>query len=293
MKELLLPIISLGGLGFVFAILLGYSSKKFAVEVNPLVPKIKGCLPGANCGGCGFAGCDAYAEAIVNEGAAPNCCPIASPEVSAQIGDILGVEVDTSAPKVAYVKCKGTSSKAKDKGEYYGVRDCSQAVIVPGGGPKSCEFGCMGFGSCVKACNFDALQIIDGVAVVDEDKCVGCGACVAKCPKNIIEMMPKGRPVKVTCNSKAKGASVKKICEVGCIGCTLCVKACPFDAIEMVNNLPVINYDKCKNCGLCAKKCPTGAIDNFRKPKPKKVEPKKVEAKKEVAAVKVEAKEEA
>jgi Na+-translocating ferredoxin:NAD+ oxidoreductase RNF subunit RnfB len=267
MKEILFPLISLGGLGLLFGVILGYSSKKFAVEVNPMIPKVRECLPGANCGGCGFAGCDAFAEAVVNGAAAPNACPIGGESVATQIGNVLGVEVDSSAPMVAYVKCKGTKEKALYKGEYSGVQDCSNAVIVPGGGPKSCEFGCMGFGSCVKACKFDALHIVDGVALVDEEKCVGCGACVAKCPKAIIQMMPKGRPVKVTCNSKAKGATVKKICEVGCIGCSLCVKACPFDAIQMVNNLPVIDYDKCKNCGLCAKKCPTAAIDNFRKAK--------------------------
>ena len=271
MTEILYPILSLGGLGLLFGLVLGYASKKFAVPVDPKVPLIKECLPGANCGGCGYAGCDAYAEAVASGAAAPNCCPIGGAAVATKIGEVMGVTVDTSEPKVAYVKCQGTCNVAKDRYEYYGLTDCQQAMNVPGAGAKSCEYGCLGYGTCVKACQFDAIDIVDGIAKINPDKCVACGACVTACPKTIIEMAPKKQKVFVTCNSKAKGVDVKGACSVGCIACTLCVKACPKEAITMVNNLSVIDYDKCIQCGLCEKKCPTKAILNFRQPVAPKV----------------------
>lgn len=278
MTDILYPILSLGGLGLLFGLVLGYASKKFAVPVDPKVPLIRECLPGANCGGCGFAGCDAYAEAVASGAAAPNCCPIGGAPAAAKIGEVLGVTVDASEPKMAYVKCQGTCEKAKDNYKYYGLEDCQQAMNVPGAGAKSCSYGCLGYGSCVKACQFDAIDIVDGIAKVNKDNCVACGACVTACPKGIIELVPQKQKVFVTCNSKDKGLDVKGSCSVGCIGCTLCVKACPKEAITMVNNLSVIDYSKCVNCGLCEKKCPTKAILNFRQPA--------APAKAEVAAVK-------
>lgn len=275
MSEILFPVLCLGGLGLLFGVVLGYASKKFAVEVDPLVPLVRECLPGANCGGCGFAGCDAFAEAVASGAAPANGCPIGGADCAEKVATVMGVEVSAEEPKVAFVRCKGSKSKAIDKAAYYGVEDCSQAMVVPGGGNKACEYGCLGFGSCVKACQFDAIDVIDGVAVVNEDNCVACGACVTACPKNLIDLIPKKQLVRVACTSQNKGAEVKKACEVGCIGCTLCVKACPFDSIEMNGNLPVINDETCKNCGLCEKKCPTGAIINLRKPKAKKAAPAK------------------
>lgn len=278
MKDILYPILSLGGLGLLFGLILGYASKKFAVAVDEKVPLIRECLPGANCGGCGFAGCDAYAEAVANGSAAPNCCPIGGAPVAAKIGEVLGVQVDESEPEVAYVKCQGTCDKAKDKYEYYGLQDCREAMNVPGAGAKACEFGCLGLGSCVDACQFDAIEIVDGIAKVNKDNCVACGACVSTCPKGIIELVPKKQLVLVACNSNNRGLDVKNACSAGCIGCGLCAKACPKDAITMENNLPVIDYSKCVNCGLCEKKCPTKAILNFRQPVKKPVQkPKAVE----------------
>ncbi|ABK61239.1 RnfABCDGE type electron transport complex subunit B [Clostridium novyi] len=287
MKEILFPVLSLGGLGLLFGLILGYASKKFAVAVDPKVPLIRECLPGANCGGCGFAGCDAYSEAVANGSAPPNCCPIGGAPVAAKIGSVLGIEVDSSEPKVAYVKCQGTCEKAKEKYNYYGLKDCREAMNVPGAGSKACSFGCLGYGSCVSACKFDAIEIVDGIAKVNKDNCVACGACVSTCPKNIIELVPKKQLVIVSCNSHDRGLDVKNICSTGCIGCGLCAKACPKEAITMENNLPVIDYSKCVNCGLCAMKCPTKAIQNFRKPVKKaapvvkKEEPKKEETKSE------------
>lgn len=262
-SSILYPVLSLGGLGILFGVLLGYASKKFAVEVDERVPMVRSALPGANCGGCGFAGCDAYADAVVNAGAKPNGCPVGGATSAAKIAEIMGVTVDTSEPKKAYVKCQGTCDKAKEKYEYYGAMTCVDAANIPGAGSKSCTFGCMGLGSCVQVCAFDAIHVVNGIAVVDEDACTGCGACVNICPKTVIELTPVSKKVRISCNSHEKGLEVKNACSVGCISCGLCVRNCPSEAITMVNNLPVIDYDKCTQCGVCVGKCPTKAIANL------------------------------
>ena len=259
-NNLIYPVISLGGLGLVFGVILGYANKKFHVPVNPQIPLVREALPSANCGACGYAGCDAYAAAVVEEGAAPNLCTPGGTSTAAAIGEILGVSVETANRQVAFVKCKGTCTVAKEKYEYDGIMDCRQAIIAPGGGPKACIDGCMGFASCVRSCEFNALHIIDGVAVVYKDNCVACGACIKVCPKDLIEFVPASQEVLIECNSKSKGKSVKDNCEVGCIACTMCVRACPEQAIVMVNNLATIDFDKCTNCGICATKCPTKVI---------------------------------
>lgn len=259
-NNLIYPIVSIGGLGLVFGVVLGYANKKFYVPVDPNVPLVRDALPGANCGACGFAGCDAYANAVVSEGAALNLCTVGGSSTAEQIGEVLGVTVEMANPKVAFVKCKGTCSVAKEKYEYDGIMDCRQAVIAPGGGPKACVDGCLGFSSCVRACEFNALHIIDGVAVVYKDNCVACEACVKVCPKDLIEMVPASQEVFIECNSKSKGKSVKDDCSVGCIACTMCVKVCPTQAITMINNLATIDFEKCTNCGACSAKCPTKAI---------------------------------
>ena len=162
---------------------------------------------------------------------------------------------------VAFVKCKGTCDKANVQYNYYGMDDCVKiAAAVPGAGDKACSYGCLGSGSCVKACQFDAIHIVDGVAVVDKEKCVACGACAAVCPRHLIDLVPYKAEHLVQCNSHDKGADVKKKCDAGCIGCTLCTKQCEADAIHMDNNVAVIDYEKCTNCGKCAEKCPAKVI---------------------------------
>ncbi|BDR86331.1 RnfABCDGE type electron transport complex subunit B [Clostridium tetani] len=272
LNNLIAPVLSLGGLGIIFGALLGYASKKFAVEVDPRVPQVRDALPGANCGGCGFAGCDAYADAVVNAGASPSGCPVGGAACASKIAEIMGVTVDTSEPKKAYVKCQGTCNNAKEKYEYYGAMTCVDAANIPGAGSKQCSYGCMGLGSCTQVCLFDAITIEGGIAVIDEEKCTGCGACVDICPKAVIELTPMSKKVRIACNSHDKGISVKNSCAVGCISCGLCARNCPVEAIEMVDNLPVINYDKCVQCGICVKKCPTKAIANLKKDQ--KVAPK-------------------
>ncbi len=263
---IVLAAVIVGGTGLVISVLLGIASEKFKVPIDEKEVAVRECLPGNNCGGCGFAGCDALAKAIACGEAAVNACPVGGASAAAKIGEIMGVEADDTARKVAFVKCAGDCEKAKQKYIYSGNEDCVSALSVPGGGPKACSYGCTGFGSCVKVCDFDAIHVVDGVAVVDQEKCVACGKCVATCPKALIELVPyeapdvKRKKPRVHCNNKEKGKAVKDVCSVGCIGCMLCQKQCNFDAIHVENNIARIDYEKCKACGLCVKKCPCKII---------------------------------
>lgn len=249
-----------GGTGLVISVLLGIASEKFKVPVDEKEIAVRGCLPGNNCGGCGFAGCDALAKAIAAGEAPVNACPVGGAPVAEQISAIMGVEADESEKKVAFVKCAGTCDKAKNKNIYNGIEDCVSAMSVPGGGPKACSYGCMGFGSCVKACDFGAIEVVNGVARVDEEKCVACGKCVSTCPKSLIELVPYHQAYKVQCSSKDFGKPVKEVCSTGCIGCKMCVRQCKFDAITVENNIARIDYSKCTGCGACAAKCPSKII---------------------------------
>ena len=249
-----------GILGILIGIFLGIASEKFKVEVDEKEILVRNELPGNNCGGCGYAGCDALAKAIAAGQADVGACPVGGASTAEKIGAIMGVAGGSAEKKVAFVKCKGTCDKTKVQYNYYGVDDCKKVSVVPGAGEKACTYGCMGYGSCVKACAFDAIHVVDGVAVVDKEKCVACGKCVSSCPNHLIELVPYKAGHLVQCSSHAKGKDVKAVCESGCIGCTLCTKQCEFDAIHMENNLAVIDYEKCTNCGKCAEKCPVKVI---------------------------------
>ena len=249
-----------GILGILIGIFLGIASEKFKVEVDEKEILVRNELPGNNCGGCGYAGCDALAKAIAAGQAEVGACPVGGASTAEKIGAIMGVAGGTAEKKVAFVKCKGTCDKTKVQYNYYGVDDCKKVSVVPGAGAKACTYGCMGYGSCVKACAFDAIHVVDGVAVVDKEKCVACGKCVSSCPNHLIELVPYKAEHLVQCSSHDKGKDVKSVCESGCIGCTLCTKQCEFDAIHMEDNLAVIDYEKCTNCGKCAEKCPVKVI---------------------------------
>lgn len=260
LNNILLSSVSLGGLGLIFGAGLAYASQKFAVEIDPRALAIRDVLPGANCGGCGYPGCDGFANAVAEGNAPVDGCPVGGPDCAAKVGEIMGVEVDESVKKVARVLCKGDNANCKQKYEYYGIQDCKAAAMV-GGGNKSCAYGCLGFGTCVNACQFDAIEITEnGIARIIPEKCTACGKCIEVCPKSVIDFVPYEQEVIVDCNNKEFGKTVKEKCSVGCIGCKICVKACPFDAMDFSDNLAKIDYEKCTNCMICAEKCPTKAI---------------------------------
>jgi len=274
MTQILIPIAIMAGIGLVLAILLGYAANVFEVKQDPRVEELILVLPGVNCGGCGFAGCEAYAKGVALNGADPTLCTVGGPVVANQIGDIMGVKVNAQEIMVAYVKCNGDCEKAKDKYEYHGIMDCVSAAALPGGGAKSCTYGCLGLATCVAVCDFDAIVIRDGIAIIDENKCTNCGACVKACPKNIIESVPLNSRVRVACNSLDGARDIMQNCEVGCIACKKCEKACEYDAIHVNNNLAKIDYDKCTQCNACVEVCPKSTIENLlmiHKAKPKDI----------------------
>ena len=268
--SIVIAIAVLGGLGLIFGLVLAVASKVFYVETDPRLDKLNECLPGANCGGCGYAGCAAYAEAVLKGEAAIGACASGGDECAQAMAAIMGIKVEAFTRKVAMVRCSGNRAYDKDgnlvkgakiKGEYEGFKDCLSASKVGGNGPLACKYGCLGFGTCVKACKFGAISIKGGVAVVDEDLCVGCMACAHACPRNVIVAVEPGRNTHIACASTAKGAVTTRGCTVGCIGCGLCKKICPEGAISVVDNLAVIDYSKCVDCGLCATVCPKKLID--------------------------------
>lgn len=251
-------ILVLGVMGGVFGLLLAIASKVFYVEKDERIEPVTEALPGANCGGCGFSGCAAYAQAIVEGKASIGLCAAGGSESADKIAKIMGVESVEMERQVATVMCRG--NHATKKGLYEGIQDCAAAMRIAGNGPNLCSFGCLGFGNCVKACQQDAIHIVDGVAKVDHEKCIGCMACASACPRGVIQAVPYSQDVVVACSSKEKGAALRKYCDIGCIGCKLCEKTCPNGAIHVVDNLAQIDYSKCNSCSSCAAKCPRHLI---------------------------------
>lgn len=276
MSVVLITIITLGGLGSLAALILFAAAQKFKVFEDPRIDQVEEALPAANCGGCGYPGCRAFAEALVKaDDISSMNCPVGGATVMAMVAGILGKEVSQAAPQVAVIRCNGSCEHRPRVNEYQGATSCAVAAALYGG-ETGCSYGCLGLGDCVEACKFDAMYMDPetGLPVVIEDNCVACGACVKACPKDIIELRntgPKSRRIFVSCVNKDKGAVAKKSCEVACIGCGKCQKVCPHDAITIENNLAYIDYNKCKLCRKCVEVCPTNAIHelNFPPRKPK------------------------
>ena len=247
-------------IGLFIGLFLGVAGIKFKVEVDEKEEAVLAALPGNNCGGCGFAGCSGLAAAIAKGEAAVNACPVGGEPVGQVIAEIMGVEAEAGEKMVAFVKCAGDCDKAKVDYDYTGVEDCRMLAFVPNGGPKSCNSGCLGYGSCVKVCPFDAIHVVNGVAVVDKEACKACGKCIEACPKNLIELIPYKSKYAVACSSTEKGPATMKECQVGCIGCGICTKQCEHDAVSVSDFHATIDQEKCVGCGACEKKCPKKSI---------------------------------
>ena len=251
--------------------MLYFVAQKFKVEEDPRIDIVEAIMPGANCGGCGQAGCRAFAEACTKAENLDNLfCPVGGNATMKKVADALGFEVSEKAPMVAVVRCNGTCENRPKTSVYDGVASCAVKSALYAG-DTGCKYGCVGCGDCVKVCNFGALSMdpATGLPVVDEEKCAACGACVKACPKGVIELRnkgPKNRRVFVSCVSQDKGAVARKACKAACIGCGKCAKVCPFEAIKVENNVAYIDFNKCKLCTKCVAECPTGAIHKVNFP---------------------------
>lgn len=263
MNEILTAVIPVVIIGLICAAVLVTASKIMAVKENEKIPKIRECLPGANCGACGFAGCDGYAKALAEtEGTPTNLCVPGGDSVSRKISELLGVEFEDVIEKVAVVHCSGDCRFTHDRVEYSGIESCAAAKLIFSS-KGECSYGCMGLGDCARACPNNAVCIESGIARINTKQCVGCGLCVKACPNSVISLMDDVERAVVACSNKDKGAQTRKACKSGCIGCKKCEKVCPSGAIKVVNNLAQIDYSKCPDCndfGICARECTTGCI---------------------------------
>ena len=257
--EILIAFAVMLAVALLAGVLLLVFSHLFAVPENEKKQQIRACLPGINCGACGYKGCDDYAEALAQGGVKPNLCIPGAQSTADRIGAILGVEAEPFQDVVACVACNGHCQATFAAAKYEGIETCTAASQVFGGA-KSCRFGCLGYGDCAGVCPADAICLADGIARVNTERCLGCGLCADTCPKSIISMVPQQAAVAVMCSNKQKGADARKACQNACIGCKKCEKACPSGAVTVKDNLAVIDYTKCTGCGACAEQCPTGCL---------------------------------
>ena len=260
MNPIVTAILVLTLIGIACAVLLVLASKFMSVPVDERFPKIRECLPGANCGGCGYAGCDGYAEALVDGSEEKiNKCIAGGNSVAEALASATGKAFEETEKKTAFVLCRGECSVTEKKVEFSGSKTCKSAKLIYGG-DGACAYGCLGYGDCAAVCPEQAINIINGLAHINESRCMGCGMCEKTCPQKIIRVMPSEASPYAACSNKGKGAAVNKICSSGCIGCGLCAKKCPEGAITLTNNLPSIDTEKCIQCGACKEACPKKCI---------------------------------
>lgn len=257
MTEILIAVAAVGAIGLIAGVILAVAGKFFDVPVDETVEQLSNALPGANCGGCGYSGCDGYAEAI-KEGAPCNLCSPGGNETARALAAIMGVEAEECEKKTAVVRCRGTAGVTAKRFTYDGLPTCQAAALLLGG-DNSCRFGCLGYGDCAAVCDNGGIRVVDGVARVDGRLCTACGKCVKICPRSIIELLPEHSTVPMCVNTD-KGADTRKACKNGCIGCMRCEKICPTGAIQVKDFCAVIDPAKCDNCGLCAEACTLGVI---------------------------------
>ena len=258
--SILIPALILTGIALVCAVILTVANKFFVVKEDETTVAIRDCLPGANCGACGYSGCDSYAAALASKAvAATNLCVPGGDKTAKEIAAILGVEAEDVVEKVAYVACNGNCFAVERKYDYRGVKTCA-SVNLTYSGDKSCAFACLGYGDCVSVCPKSAITIDNGIANIDPRKCIGCGICARQCPNGVIKLIPDVATVVVECSNTDKGALTRKYCSNGCIGCMKCQKACPNGAIKVVNNLAAIDHSLCTGCTECVKVCPVHCI---------------------------------
>ena len=257
----IISVLAMVGLGALFAFVLSLADRRLRVEEDPRIEALLEVLPGANCAACGFASCRALAETMVEKGDTAQTCPAGGEEVTSQVGEILGVEIEGALSQYARVRCGGTFSERKQDANYQGIQTCQAAHLIGGAG-LACFYGCFGFGDCKDACPFDAIYMEEGLPRIDVVNCTGCGNCVTACPRDLISLAPidDDQDHFVSCSNLDRGKEARRVCKKACIGCGLCVKVCPYDAVEMENNLAKIDHRNCQECGLCATKCPTDAI---------------------------------
>ena len=257
--DILIAFGTVSTVALVLGILLALISHFFAVKEDETVKAVRACLPGVNCGACGYKGCDDYAAAVAEGTAKPSLCVPGAEDTAKALGEILGIEIEPPKDVVAFVHCNGTCDATTPKAVYEGISSCKAAAMLYAG-PEACRFGCMGLGDCAAVCPADAICLKDGIAHVDTSRCLGCGLCATTCPKHIISMIPQETEAVVMCNNSDKGADARKVCKNACIACKKCEKVCPTGAVTVTNNLAKIDYDKCTGCGACSEACPTGCM---------------------------------
>lgn len=257
--DILIAFLIVSAVALVLAVLLALVAHFFHVDEDETVKSVRACLPGINCGACGYKGCDDYALAIATGKAKPNLCVPGAEDTANAIGALLGVEIEPPKDVVAFVHCNGNCEATENKAVYEGINTCHAANALYGG-PGSCTYGCLGYGDCAAVCPAGAICLKDGIAKVDTSLCLGCGLCEDTCPKHIISMVPQETKTVVMCSSKDRGADARRNCKNACIGCKKCEKACPEGAITVIDNLALIDYSKCTGCGVCVNGCPTGCL---------------------------------